>query len=864
MNEHDELEELLLKYRKEDGTFKKGYLHSGDGKRILELSIALIPEWKNLEAKLGLKKGSIANLMAYHGISKLRKKGVGKERIRVAVDADDDILISAAFPEIGKRVMELVEGDSRVCGSAKAVVDRILREFDRLIQESGLRKHDISAAIQEEVKKAADSILTKRRGRHAELFSYADHDGEKEPSLQEEERAALDTGITIGLISRIDFGGDGFRKGLLELASTVAEGKGTRFNILVGGLVDKRAQFRAYALYKRELKQSLWWKLIGSASREEELAREYEDFCMMQARELASHIPHVRKPEGGYARLYIVTSPAYDGEIGEHIAKYLAEIRSEDIVYWSNKTDPRQPLMVKFADKTILPVVPQKASWRSRYYSTGPQREIQDLLKRSAENLPDIIAIGCFGASVDRPVGESKRPWLTIPVLHHLNETHSAENQIGIRFLRFEGGSYTITTRSFKGVIRDEREYIPAPERLTRRQLKIFEIVKRAPMRIGMIEYHLRQAGTVYDRGMIKNELSAIQKKGPGIVFNSASDLYDFDPAILQTQIAYPHLDLAQCSVDDIVGFGCLHTGSNSTDYSYFLREAPRLILARRATLFVAAGDLTEGLAHRLLERGEVFAGINNTEQEKAAAHLIGEVISRVFTVRFEESLKQAGGTLEPVAADIVRSSLVDFLWVPGNHDEWQKQSGVSPLEKFEEELIDYICESVESALAAKELHVRNVRGIVRGKIFKDTMKNEIRYVSPISGICMKTVHPGTARTETVTISSERVLAKYDRAHVVFPANWHIAVRVEHYDQSIGQRLALQFPTICTHTHFEDTKIKNTDFGIGFCRIFSKKSKIIEIEAGFHTDRTHALDFQNMDHFNGVLVENGCRPVSIR
>ncbi|MCI0533001.1 hypothetical protein L0Y49_02155, partial [bacterium] len=73
MNEHDELEELLLKYRKEDGTFKKGYLHSGDGKRILELSIALIPEWKNLEAKLGLKKGSIANLMAYHGVSKPKK-----------------------------------------------------------------------------------------------------------------------------------------------------------------------------------------------------------------------------------------------------------------------------------------------------------------------------------------------------------------------------------------------------------------------------------------------------------------------------------------------------------------------------------------------------------------------------------------------------------------------------------------------------------------------------------------------------------------------------------------------------------------------------------------------------------------------
>ncbi len=679
-------------------------------------------------------------------------------------------------------------------------------------------------------------------------------------------------GACVGLWSRIDFGGNGYRKGLVRLAGQVCQQKGTHFIILVGGLVDKRVIDSELIEYVKLIKKSDWWKAVPKEEKEHELAEERLAFCHQKAVQLAADIPHIRKPNGKLARIYIITSPAYDGVVGKMIAKHLSEIRSEDIVFWGHGTDVEHPLPVKYADKTVLPVVPVKAVWRSRYYTTSAQRLIQDIEKRSPKKLPDINVVGCLGGSVDRPMGESRRAWAMIPVLHNITETHSAENQVGISFIQFEStGEHTITNRSFKGLLSCEREFVKKPADLTKLQDKIFELLVKSAVRVGIVEYQLKAAREGHTRDRIKTELDDLTKKSC-VVFDEGSDLYDFSPEVLSRQISYPNPDLATyCKEDSVVGFGCLHAGAVYSDYEFFVNEVPKIILKRRANLFVAAGDLTQGLYHGLLERGEIVAGINNTQQERLAAHLIGEVISRVFKKRFADKRKsdEKDALSSEKIQKTINECLLDFLWVPGNHDDWQKRAGTTPLEVFEHCLIDYVVATIKTT-AGEHLPPIDLHELVKSRIFKDDMTNKIHYVSPITGLAYKAAHPGTARTETASISAERALEKWRRANVVIPANWHVAVRVEHFNPddedpkknvAQGQRLALQCPTICTHTHFEDGKIKTTDFGVGVARIRSHNKHIVEVEAGFCGKPTREDDYNNEDFINDLLKQIGCMPI---
>ena len=85
---------------------------------------------------------------------------------------------------------------------------------------------------------------------------------------------------------------------------------------------------------------------------------EYEDrFCHDYAKELAEIIPKIKNPSGELIKLYIFNSRAYDGKIGDKIARKLTELRRDDIVYWGDGSE--FPLLVKHVDKLLQPVAPK-------------------------------------------------------------------------------------------------------------------------------------------------------------------------------------------------------------------------------------------------------------------------------------------------------------------------------------------------------------------------------------------------------------------------------------------------------------------------------------------------------------------------
>lgn len=666
------------------------------------------------------------------------------------------------------------------------------------------------------------------------------------------------------LISRIDYGGRGFRSGLIKLALEKSAEKGAHFNVLVGGLADKDALKERLKLYIEDVKDDFAAEKTKFTQEDREATE--DTFYHSCAKELAEIIPKIKKPSGELIKLYIFTSHAYDGHIGEGIARKLTEIRREDIVYWGDKLD--FPLLVKHVNKTLMPIAPQKQSWRSDYYSTPVERVLKDILKLSSE-LPDAFTIGCFASSILRPAGESRRPYFSLPALHKLAATRTSENQIGIRILNYHengkddksgnNGEFVVETYSFKDLLREERSLIKAPPSATDLQAAIVRQIITAPVSVGILEYLLQQdkKWEGITREKIKEEIENLKRFRVGIELDEASQRYDFRPEWFQRKASFimpPENELVE---DCFVGIGCPHAGAPQTNYGFILEDTPRYILENNAKFLIGAGDFVQGTEHHLVERKQVYRGLNDTEQEILSAGLIGDVIAKVFGARLKKAIKDkdVSKMTQDELKGIISEALLTFIYVAGNHDVWKKSKSITPLLIFKQWLTDFVIRDIKAILKESNLHYDGVRNIVVSRIVEDQPIEKIFYITP-SGLAVKVGHPFTARNLTASISSERFLAKYLGTHVNFTANFHVALSMEHFDQEIGQRVLVQLPTIQKYTEFEDGKMKKTDFGIGICRVKSYKGRIIVSETGFYGERGDIEKVDN-DIIDQALVKAG-------
>jgi len=674
-------------------------------------------------------------------------------------------------------------------------------------------------------------------------------------------------GTRVCVMSRIDYPSSGFRSGLVRLAFEKSAEAGVHFNVLTGGLVDKDVLRRKLQVYIDDVKEEFRADKRKFTAEDRE---ECEDrFCHEYAEELAEIIPKIKKPSGEFIKLYIFNSRAYDGKIGDKIARKLTELRRDDIVYWGDGSE--FPLLVKHVDKLLQPVAPKKQSWRSDYYSTPVDRERKDIEKLSSK-LPDIYAFGCFASSVLRPQGESRRAYISLPALHKLLGTKTSENQIGIRIINFKEndkdsktepgdgkGEFSVETYSFKDLISEERKLIKAPPSASKLQSTIVDQLIVAPMSVGILEYFLREHPDWKNmtREEITKEIENLKRFRVGIELDAASQRYDFRPEWFQKKAVFTLLPEKDLIEDCFVGVGCPHVGANQTNYRFIVEDIPRYILEKNARFLIGGGDFVQGTEHHLVERKQVYRGLNDTEQEILSAGLFGEIIAKVFGARLREAIKgkDVAKLTQEELKNIISDALLTFIYIAGNHDVWKKNKSITPLLVFKQWLIDFVIRDIKAILKENNLHYDGVRSIVMGKIIEDHPIEKIFFTTP-SGLAVKLGHPFTARNLTASISSERFFAKYLGSHVNFTANFHVALYLEHFDQEIGQRVLVQLPTIQKYTEFEDGKMKKTDFGIGFCRVKSYKGRIIISEAGFYGERGDIEKVDN-DIIDQALVKAG-------
>lgn len=662
---------------------------------------------------------------------------------------------------------------------------------------------------------------------------------------------------TIGLMSRLDWGSPGFRQGLVELAFQHFEKEGVRFIILAGGLV-------SYPHLKRQTSNNgmlldLWKDEFGGdygkddekPSRKEQLAQARQILFDSWAEAIAKMLPKLRNGSGHLARIYIVTSPApnYDGWIGREIARRLTTIRS-DIRYWGEES---VQLPLKHQNKIVWVLGPEKASWRSKYFSTSVDRMIEDEEKQTSQSLPDLWVVGCTASSLQRPKGEKKRPYISVPALHRLKGINTAENQVGIRVVEFfPQGHFLVRNYNFKDYTAQERQWIPDPESTPMQKSIVAALKSKGAMTIGMLEDAL-----LVSRQEIAEAIEALNQSGyaPAIYLDEDSQLYDFDHTWIETELKYPIVAAEACQQDTLLNFGCLHAGSVFTEYQFFVHDVPKIMLRQGSQVLVGCGDLIEGLEHDLDKRGETMAGMNYTDMERLAAWMICQVMSQVFEARFDQALqnfKEKAPNRKQLRS-LVKECLVTFLYREGNHDAWVLRRGVVPLAVFGPALVSCLTSSVAAILKERRLKLPDLQAITEAKVHY----GEVHELP--SGMGITLLHPFMARALTSSLRAQQTLEQA-KTPVVISANFHVAIHVDQWESDFGQRAAQQVGSIVWKTEFEHGKLKTLDVGVGHLRILSLEGRILMTESAFFNEGTRREEHRNEElllRFMDILGNKG-------
>ena len=680
----------------------------------------------------------------------------------------------------------------------------------------------------------------------------------------------------IGMMSRIDFGSDGFRLGYVELAKGDFQKEDVHFVILAGGLISARDVRKQETRLKREERvlkkqaKELTKRQTGLEKLEEpnekalaevqktvdtateELERVQKRLASYRpegmAARLAKLLPTFVNAKGEAVKLHIIVSPVYDGEIGEETAQLLPSLRPDIRVYKPGSDE----FPVKQAKKRLEVLTPTVSPWRGDHASTGVQRVLKDASNIRTARSPDVQVAGCFGVTLTKPEGANRTPWLSLPVLHKLQGVRVSESQIGVRVVEIWENQIdpVVRTYAYKDYVGQELTYIEAPAKASSNQLRVISALRKGgEMPISELAQKsglTRDAAERAARSLIR-EGGRVLKSWPGLLFYEDSKRWDFNKRWLQTKLRYPPV-VGEVMVESIVADGCLHAGSVQTDYKHFIEEVPRVMLETSATVLVHAGDLIEGLKHDLVLRGEVFGGLNCTMQERLAGEMIAKVTIKVFKKRFLRAFakllagKPAGQhPTRDELATIIIESLPKNVLIPGNHDEWVIGYGSEPLVTLAYTAADRITAAIEDMLLEKDLCFGKLREIVQGKIV--VLPNFGRFTLP-SGVRCSVQHPhmGNAQTESLRLQGMLRVAGSHKStpgcQVVIGANFHTGIHMEVYDPSLGQRVGLQLGTGKHGTDFEIRKLKIVDHGFAHLKITSVREK----GAPLHTTRVVASE----------------------
>ncbi len=656
-------------------------------------------------------------------------------------------------------------------------------------------------------------------------------------------------GVRVGALSRFDWKEKGARAGLILRAFEICVARGCHYNVLNGGLVSRKYVEKRIK-EEREKCSTAQWRVYK---------KEIEEYVLQElANELNSIIPYIRKPlvqdkadQVEFVRLYIMPSRIIDGKYyGRSVARLLQQMRPDIRLEKQGGAWTRLKGVGATEDERRIGqfvgwLNPKKHRLPGQYASTAIDKEVQEE-EAGAERHPTIQVVGGFGVSTSKPGGgEKKRPRISLPVLHvplprEEGEPSLALNQVGVRIIEsgLDGESRLIQTWSLRDLTRDERLFVTGiKDGATDLHRAIVEAIKKDPERQGLHPGVLAEMLEV-DREKIEKEIQFLveahalkRTTWPGLYRHRESGHYNFHLDWFQERLRYPWpYDKDYYELRRLL-FGCLHAGYNTTDYEFVRHRLPEIIFSKRVKIVELIGDITAGLKHHLIHRGQIIGSLNYTEQEIFAAELLGTVHVDVFKKYFEEFSLGKGG--KPSVEELemtIRESLVLFNYIVGNHEEWQKENGHTPGVTFRDKLIGILNRAIGRYLDEQGFFTPRLEDIIRSKTI-ELPEYEAIYSFP-DGTCTELLHPRMGRTKTTSIRMEEA---FDFSHCqrVDTANYHTSFMQEKWDSDIGQRIGVQAGAMTPLTYFEHGKLKRIDFGPVYVGDRCKNGRIFMSEHEF-------------------------------
>lgn len=722
----------------------------------------------------------------------------------------------------GKEIAEIVK---KHCGVRPSATD-IFHAFDR---------YEVTREIIAKLKKEVPApILTPKKW--------------PEPPVMEITQEAWDKpGKRVGAWSRPDWKSKGARAGIIYAIYERMVEDGNHYFVLNGGLANKKDVTKRV---KEELEKHT------KAQRRTHFAAIKEFVLKEMALELNSIIPLVKKPSSEakdgkmeYVRNYIMTSLVIDGDDGERIAQIMQQLRPDIRIYKQGGDFTRLKGVgvtkeEKHRGQELGWLNPKRQRLPGDYASTTVDSDIR-IAESAARRFPSIWGHGGLGTSTSKPGGgEKKIPRFGIPVSHipmpiRPGEPSIVLNQIGTRTIEtsLDGQRRLIRTWNLRDLAEEERKFITGiKEGATELHRKIVNEIVENPD--GLHEGELSDNLEV-SREKIKEAISfLIEPKAlkrttwPGLYKDAESGRYNFHLDWLQERLRYPwpyekdYFELRRLLM------GCLHAGYTTTDYEFVRYRLPEIILERRIEYLEIIGDVIAGLKHNLIHRGEIIGNINYTEQGVFAGELVGNCVYDVFAVKFK-SLFDAHKDKKFSPEELekcVRSALITVIYIMGNHDDWQKDSGHSPAVVFRLSLVTLLIKHIGKFLHDLGYSLYNLDEIIAGNIV-ELPEYKTVYEFP-GGICTELFHPGMARTKTTSIRAEETLGFSD-CHLVDIANFHTFFEMEKWEPGLGDRVAGQAGAMVPFTQFERGKLKRVDFGPMYIGLRHKNRKIFMIEHEF-------------------------------
>ncbi len=658
-----------------------------------------------------------------------------------------------------------------------------------------------------------------------------------EPEILEvSEEAWHRPGTRRGYTSRWDYKGPGYRSGIILQDCQKFVEEGNHFNGVIGGLVNKDYIKKELRRRFKSVKPDLRYNVT-------------EHFLTESAKELASVIPKIKKPASvwtdkskpEFVRFYISTSPIYDGPYseryestyGEEIARRLQTLRPDDFRL-ENEGSAR--FEIKGVNEIDWAISPTKHRLPSQYHSAAAEREIRDKTGQSDQPFPDLWVVGTPASAIHKTSGEKERPYITLPASCRLEATTVAENQEGVAVVESVNGNRLVRFWNFKDLIHREKRFITGiKEGASELHKKIVDVIKdQGAMTVGLLSDKLG-----VDRQTIEREIKyleepkmSVRKTWPGLHYNQKSQRYDFHPDWLQEKLRYSLPK--EYSEDTLLLFGCLHAGYTTTDYQHFVSKYPEIILNQKVRTLVGLGDFIAGLVHFMMHRGEIIGALNNTDQEIFAAELVATIIFKPFKKRFEYILskftntKPTGEELKSIITDPL--VLVDFLYIKGNHDDWQLREGTTPLVTFRDKLIGILYREMSAFFVAHNLPAIDFYGLIEKKVIELPDFNPVCTLP--SGLTFGARHPGMARADTTSLRAQKALEALG-TQIVGIANFHVATTVRVWRPDLGQCVAAQAATQVIYTPFEGSKMKRLDFGPILLRVLSNGGRIYMDETAY-------------------------------